>query len=369
MKRADEITPSPETDNFEIEGQMESIISEIITGISDDITNTNESSSMELRNNPVEVELENYQIVNQSKNLTTYVDDHPNDRDKDSGIDEGDDRNSYSFPIKYEPIEESVNGTQKGTNNTESNQEILSDSEPTENYRNYSIEDLADVNDLLKGFDSDSSDKQKDDSHSVQIQIKKERLNQELRKKSKKKRMKKNKRSKKGCNQCEACLRPPCDKCVPCLDLPRNNGPGKLRRKCELRICFKKRQDNKEKKSDKILRRGKRDIKTKVRKSSQNTNRITSLTPAPSLFLCPVPECEATFSNKNSRRTHIASHFKSLILKEYRYRKNSPCPKCEKSIKGNVSNYITHMAYVHHVVGQLLPKNDKRRALVRKYLP
>ena len=157
-------------------------------------------------------------------------------------------------------------------------------------------------------------------------------------------------------------MRPPCDECVPCLDKPRNNGPGKIRKKCVQRICF--RQDFKEKKKNKNTRKSKRGIKTKAREQTQSST--TSLSPSP--FLCPHPECPSIFGSRNARRLHIAGHFKNIILNEYRYRKNSPCPKCEKTIKGGVTTYVTHLAYVHLVVGKLLPKNDKRKAFVRKYL-
>ena len=293
------------------------------------------SDSMESRNNKVEVELSTALIENGSGNL-------PHDNDESSCINE--EKDSYSFEIKRE-LEES-------------DHEIISDSETqntdTETYRNYSIEDLTDLNAILKGFEhsvNNSSDKEKELNQTQSLQ-KKKKFNRKCRKTSKKKQVKKNKRLYKSCNKCEPCLRPPCDACAACLDLPRNNGPGTLRQKCMLRLCdfFGTKTE-------------KRDYKAKAKKQSK----IRKTSPL-KLFHCPDPECHSTLGSDIAKKSHIPIHFKDIILKEYKYSQNSPCPVCDKIVKGPLNAFLRHMFYVHRVVEQLLPHNDKRFAFARECL-
>ena len=196
------------------------------------------SDSIESRNNKIEVELCTALSENESRNL-------PHDNDESSCINEESD--SYPLEIKKE------------TSELESNQEMISNIEPTETYKNYNIEDLADSNALLKGNTQSLQKKKKKPSH--------------------------------------------------------------------------------------------------IRKTSPL-----------SLFHCPYPGCQSTLGSANARKIHIAIHFKDIIIGVYSYRKNGPCPLCEKTIKGTLYAYIYHMACVHSVVSELLPEDDQRMEIVRKYL-
>eukprot|EP01098_Paradermamoeba_levis_P003345 TRINITY_DN1536_c0_g1_i1.p1 TRINITY_DN1536_c0_g1~~TRINITY_DN1536_c0_g1_i1.p1 ORF type:complete len:171 (-),score=30.77 TRINITY_DN1536_c0_g1_i1:156-668(-) len=45
--------------------------------------------------------------------------------------------------------------------------------------------------------------------------------------------------SKKRTCDCDGCMQDDCNACKYCLDHPRNNGPDRLRKRCEKRICLK----------------------------------------------------------------------------------------------------------------------------------
>ena len=161
------------------------------------------------------------------------------------------------------------------------------------------------------------------------------------------------KKTRKAKCQCEPCMRPPCNICRECRDLPRNGGRGTMRRRCKERQCtgqsgsFKK--DKEKRMKNNIAKNGRK-------KGTKNSSQLS----------CPMPEC--CFKGKKlSRRSHIASHFTDLVQKNYPWKKNSPCPICDNGVYGNRSNHVAHMSYVHKVVRQLLPVDDKRNDLAIKY--
>ena len=158
------------------------------------------------------------------------------------------------------------------------------------------------------------------------------------------------------CNQCEACKRPPCDRCAPCLDLPRNGGQHKLRRRCIERRCTG--QLTSEIKSSVKTKKKTKKIQKKSSKGSKQKQ---------GQFQCSLPGCSSKYEKKIGLRAHVSSHFKDLIMSKYPWRKNSPCPICDHVIAGQVGHYLQHVSFVHKIVLQLLPVDDLRYDLAKRY--
>ena len=202
------------------------------------------------------------------------------------------------------------------------------------------IDELLDDADNINDKDTNLDELFDDFSATVgaPVEIKKEDVEMQTIKKTKKK-------TRKAKCQCDPCKRPPCEKCVPCLDAPRNNGPNKVRQRCIERQCTGGSVPNK--KSTFI-----REKKNKIRSSQLS---------------CPLPGCNKMFSLRSSWRTHISFHFKSQILQKYPWKKNNPCQICGSVVRGNISQFVYHVAYVHKVVSQLLPEGDERLDFVKTH--
>ena len=86
------------------------------------------------------------------------------------------------------------------------------------------------------------------------------------------------KKTRKAKCQCEPCMRPPCNICRECRDLPRNGGRGTMRRRCKERQCtgqsgsFKK--DKEKRMKNNIAKNGRK-------KGTKNSSQLS----------CPMPEC------------------------------------------------------------------------------
>ena len=231
----------------------------------------------------------------------------------------------------------------------ESSSNIAKETNLTDLSAETNIDELLDDIDNVDGKDTNTNlDELFDDSSATvgaPVEVKKEDVEVQTVKKTRKK-------TRRAKCQCEPCTRPPCNVCRECRDSPRNGGPGILRQRCKERQCtgqsgsFKKSPRKKEK----------RMVKNGKQRGTKNSSYLS----------CPMPKC--CFKGKKlSRRSHIASHFTDLIQKNYPWKKNSPCPICDNVIHGNRSNYVAHMSYVHKVVRQLLPVDDKRNDVAVKY--
>ena len=90
-------------------------------------------------------------------------------------------------------------------------------------------DELIDDVDNTDGKDTDTNlDELFDDSSAVgaPVEIKKEHVEMQTVKNTRKK-------TRRAKCQCEPCTRSPCNVCRECRDLPRNGGPGIIRRRCK----------------------------------------------------------------------------------------------------------------------------------------
>ena len=251
------------------------------------------------------------------------------------------------------------------------------------NTNNALFQAQTDIDDLLDDVeninDNDSIDHNLDElfddssaTVGAPVEIKKEDVEIPVAKKSKKK-------AKKAKCQCEPCMRPPCDECIPCKDSPRNGGPGKYKNRCKERKCIGHKREKRNIINKKSKRRKQKEAhrmpytELSVSKNDKNGQQCNINNKRGKEFkeslelVCPVPGCSLTFKRKRSRRIHISTHFKEHILSIYPWNKNMSCPICENPIKGQSPNFVEHVAYVHKVLGKLLPKDDNRIDFVKNY--